>query len=73
LIERYQSLGDSLKDDDQFDKSKEIYDKCYTFITIQFGDDHSALIPFIGNLITQSSSLVSSKSAEKTITDIEIE
>jgi hypothetical protein len=47
-----QTLGDIYKDMEEEEKSQEEYLSCQSMVGSMFGEDHPAIIPFNGNLIS---------------------
>ena len=52
LALRIQTVADIYRDKEDFDNCEMEYIKCQTIIGNMFGEDHPAIIPYNGNLVT---------------------
>lgn len=53
---RLQSLGDFYRDLEKYELTEKVYMRCQTMVGSMFGEDHPAIIPYNGNLVTCYSS-----------------
>ena len=58
---RLQALGDFNRDLEKYEATEKIYMRCQTMVGNMFGEDHPAIIPYNGNLVTCYSSWTDKK------------
>ena len=56
LALRIQTFADALRDAARYEESEKLYLRCQTMIGNMFGEDHPAIVPYNGNLVTCYSS-----------------
>lgn len=62
---RLQALGDFHRDLEQYEMTEKIYMRCQTMVGNMFGEDHPAIIPYNGNLVSCYSSWKEKKTEYK--------